>query len=641
VRNTLKLPDITQQEAIKMLFAAVRRAWRTFSSRRESPQVQTAPLLRDAATAERIDNQKKGHSQVHRVEAVERFFSLGFAAQSSGDVAHALAYFEQALGIDPKHFWALVSAAALQHRRGALESALDLYQKALEVDPSHAGNIHVNMGVILKDMVRVSASKAVLTRAVQLAPHSPEAHYNLGLVLYELGEITGAKNHFEAAIALRPDFQSAHSSLLCLYGLSGAYDPQESYQKHREWATRFADPLAPKSDSFHTTFDRDRRITIGYVSADLRNHSMQFFIEPVLEHHDRNTFQIICYDNWHGTDAVNTRLQGYVDKWRKIDSLTDEAVAELIRQDRVDILIDLSGHTTGNRLLVFARRPAPVQVSWLGYMCTTGLTAMDYRITDSNLDPPGTTEAHYSEKLFRVSAAATFSPPVNCPPVSELPARKNGYVTLLSVNNFTKVSDEVIALWVTILADIPGARLRLLALGGDEPSIQEEIIRRFQSFSHSKRLDLDRRIIIQGRRPISEFLQVFSEADIALDPFPYSGGTTSLHTLWMGLPIVTMEGDLELSRSTSGMIHACGLSHLVANSKSSYLSIACRLADDLEELAKLRSGLRASLAESIIGRSREVTASVEAAFKSMLSTRLKGQSPGISPRPITRQGVIG
>lgn len=609
-----------------MLFAVVKRAWRAICSGRKLPRTPTSLLSRNAAIASRIDD-RATHRYDDGAREAERLFSLGYAAQVSGDDAQALACFEQVRAIDPHHYWTLVSAAAVQHRSGALQAALDLYRQALNVEPSHAGNIHVNMGVVLKDMVRVSESKAVLTQAVQLAPRSPEAHYNLGLVLYELGEIASAKDHFEAAIALSPDFQSAHSSLLCLYGLSGAYDPQVSYQKHREWARRFADPLAPQPDSFPTTFDTTRRITIGYVSADFRNHSMQYFIEPVLANHDRTTFQIICYDNWHGTDAVNTRLQAHVDKWRKIDALSDEAVVELIKQDQVEILIDLSGHTTGNRLLVFARRPSPIQVTWLGYLCTTGLATMDYRITDSNLDPPGISEAHYSEKLFRVSAAATFSPPPNCPPVNALPAQKNGYVTFLSVNNFTKVSDEVIALWVTILASIPGARLRLLALGGDEPSIQGNIIRRFQSFSPSEGLDLSQKITIQGRRPISEFLKVFGEADIALDPFPYSGGTTSLHTLWMGVPIVTMEGDLELSRSTSGMIHACGLSHLVANSESGYLAIACRLAGDLEELARLRSGLRASLAESIIGRAREVTASVESAFKSMLATRLKGQSP--------------
>jgi len=609
-----------------MLFAVVKRAWRAILSGHKPPQTATSLLSRNAAIEEGMHG-RDDHNFDNSVLEVERLFSLGFAAHASGDDAQALAWFEQVRAIDPHHYWALVSAAAVQHRIGALEAALDLYREALTVQPSHAGDIHVNMGVVLKDMVRVTESKAVLTRAVQLAPHSPEAHYNLGLVLYELGEIASAKNHFEAAIGISPDFQSAHSSLLCLYGLSGAYDRQESFQKHREWASRFADPLAPELDFFHTTIDMNRRITIGYVSADFRSHSMQYFIEPVLASHDRNTFQIICYDNWHGIDAVNSRLQTYVDKWRKIHTLSDEAVVELIKRDRVDILVDLSGHTTGNRLLVFARKPAPIQVTWLGYLCTTGLSAMDYRITDSNLDPPGTSETNYSEKLFRVSAAATFSPPLDCPPVSALPALKNGYVTFLSVNNFTKVSDEVIALWVTILTNIPSARLRILALGGDEPSIQGNITRRFQSFSPSGGLDLSPRITIQGRRPISEFLKVFSEADIALDPFPYSGGTTSLHTLWMGLPIVTMEGDLELSRSTSGMIHACGLSHLVANSESSYLAIACGLAGDLKELARLRSGLRASLAASIIGHAREVTASVESAFKSMLVTRLKGQSP--------------
>ncbi len=563
------------------------------------------------------------------IESLPKFQSDSEALASHENIANAGAH----------DFWAVISAAGVKHQMGQFNEALILYRKALDLDARYAGSIYVNMGVVLKDLARISEAKSVLTKAVTIAPKSPEAHYNLGLVFYESGELADAMQQFEAAITLQPDFQAAHSSLLCIYGLTRNFAPLELFEKHREWAKRYADPITANCFTDYPLPLDGARITVGYVSADFREHSMQYFLEPIFSNHDRKSFRIICYDNWRGEDVVNRRLRSYADAWRKIHDLSDDVVAKRIRDDRVDILVDLSGHTAGNRLLVFARRPAPVQVTWLGYMCTTGLAAMDYRITDAYLDPPGKTDAYYTEKLVRISAAAAYSPAVDAPPVSPLPALRSGYLTFGSMNNYTKLSEDVIDYWVQILCSVNNSRLLLVVLGGDEPEVQNAILRRFARAWPNSPKDFEDQIIIKGRRPFSQFLHYFHEIDIALDPFPYSGGTTSLHTLWMGVPIITMEGNSELSRSTSGMIHACGLSRLVAKTGHEYRKIARDLAADLNQLTEIREALRGRLASSVLANARETTASLEAAYHEMWMTNQESASKSPRHQPSVNSGT--
>jgi predicted O-linked N-acetylglucosamine transferase (SPINDLY family) len=263
-------------------------------------------------------------------------------------------------------------------------------------------------------------------------------------------------------------------------------------------------------------------------------------------------------------------------------------------------------------------------------MCTTGLAAMDYRITDAYLDPSGKTDAYYSEKLIRIVSAAAFAPEPQSPPINRLPALDRGFVTFLSANNFAKVSDDVIEVWTRLLDELPQSRLRIVALGGDDSSIAQSIVSRFRRVARTHSTAIEARIQVQGRRPLTDFLRIFHDVDIALDPFPYSGGTTSLHTLWMGVPIVTLEGNSELSRSTSGMIRACGMPDLIAQTKDQYLEIARRLAGDTNSLGRIRNELRARLAASTINNASVVTKSLEAAYRTMWSDFLRASKASVA-----------
>lgn len=599
-----------------MLTELLRHTWKSLTRTRAQgalpPPVSSANGTEEAGLLARLQSFPEDADAWHR---------LGELANGTGSPETALTHHEMALRLAPDHFWAGLAAAGLAHQMGRHEYALTLYRHALTVPSghAHAAAILTNMGVILKDLVRLPEAIATYRQSLDADPDIAETHYNLGLALYETGLVDEAEQHLRRAIEIRPGFTTAHSSLLCIYGFSRNQDAKRLLEEHQRWGSIHADPLTPEHPRFDNTLDTSRRLTVGYVSADLCEHSMRFFMEPILANHDRNSFRIVCYDNWPGDDAVNQRLRTYTDGWRKVNRMNDEELAGQIRADRVDILVDLSGHTTGNRLLAFARKPAPVQVSWLGYMCTTGMRAMDYRITDPHLDPPGQTERFYTEELMRMPTAATFSPAPESPPVNSLPALARGYITFASFNNYTKVGDAVVACWVRLLQDLPSSRLMIVMLGGDDATIQAEARTRFASHCNGDADSVLRRIEIRGRRALPQFLRMFHEADVALDPYPHCGGTTSLHTLWMGLPIITIEGDSELSRSTGGMMRSCGLDHLVAQNQESYLNVAKRLAADLPGLADIRAGLRGRVAASSIGDSTFVTRNLESVYHAMWS----------------------
>ena len=599
-----------------MLTELLRHTWKSLTRRRAQAPLPPPPTgansTDEAGLLARLRSSPGDADAWHR---------LGELATRNGTLEAALAHHEAALHLAPDHFWAEVAAAGLAHQMGRREYALTLYRHALTVQSGHAHTaaILVNVGVILKDLVRLPEAVAAYRQSLEADPNIAETHYNLGLALYEMGLVDEAEKHLRRAIEIRPGFTTAHSSLLCIYGFSRNQDAKRLLEEHRRWAAIHADPLTPEHPRFDNSLDTGRRLTVGYVSADLCEHSMRFFMEPVLANHDRNSFRIVCYDNWPGDDAVNRRLRTYADDWRKVNRMNDEELAAQVRADRIDILVDLSGHTTGNRLLAFARKPAPVQVTWLGYMCTTGMRAMDYRITDPHLDPPGHTERFYTEGLIRIPSAATFSPAPESPPVNPLPAPTRGFVTFASFNNYTKVGDAVVACWVRLLQELPSSRLMIVMLGGDDANIQASTRARFASHSNGNSDSVVDRIEIRGRRALPQFLRIFHEVDVALDPFPHCGGTTSLHTLWMGVPVISIEGDSELSRSTGGMMRSCGLDHLIAQDQESYLNVARSLAADLPGLADIRAGLRGRVAASSIGDNAFFTRNLESAYHAMWS----------------------
>jgi predicted O-linked N-acetylglucosamine transferase (SPINDLY family) len=350
-----------------------------------------------------------------------------------------------------------------------------------------------------------------------------------------------------------------------------------------------------------------------------------YFIEPVLAHHDHNRFEVFCYSNLQQEDNVSERLKSRANYWRRIIALSDEQATQKIRADQIDILIDLNGHTGSNRLLVFARKPAPVQVTWLGYPATTGLSTVDYRLTDGFADPVGMTEHLHSEKLIRLPECfSCYRPPADAPEVSGLPAREKGYVTFGSFNNQAKINREVMAVWAKILQAVPGARLTLKNAGLGSKIVQRKVRETFLGWG----VEPDR-IELLGHDPYeSAHLERYRSIDIGLDPFPYNGATTTCEALWMGVPVVALAGQAHAGRVGVSQLSNLGLTELIGNTPEEYVAIATRWARDLERLSQLRAGLRARLAASPLTDAPRFTQNLEQAYRAMWQDWcLKGVSP--------------
>jgi len=442
---------------------------------------------------------------------------------------------------------------------------------------------------------KLQEAEAHYVEAIALDPLSSVLQYNLGLLLHGVGDLKGAEDCYQHALALNPDDQVIHSSLLCIGDFSIELTREEILNRHIAWARGFADPKTLLALPHKNVPDPRKRIRLGYVSADFRRHVTGRFIEPVLRYHDADKFEVYCYNNHEAEDDMTTHLRKISMHWRDIHDLDDVRVAERIRADGIDILIDLSGHSSGNRLLAFAHKPAPVQMTWMGYLNTTGLMAMDYRLTDDVADPAGV-DGYYRERLLRlpqpqwcyVPQAGPISAPAHRPSVRP----QDAHVTFGSLTRFMKVSDAAVDLWIRILRSSPGSRLCII----DVPD-------------HSRGLSFQRRFAEAGLADRVDFLptlrgdsywQVFEKIDVALDSFPYTGATTTCDCLWMGLPVVTLSGKCGVSRSATSLLSALDLSDLIVSSPDEYVALACALATDTNRIAAFRAEIRDRMRNSVI-----------------------------------------
>jgi predicted O-linked N-acetylglucosamine transferase (SPINDLY family) len=357
-----------------------------------------------------------------------------------------------------------------------------------------------------------------------------------------------------------------------------------------------------------------RRLRLGYLSPDFNHHAVAYFIEPVLAAHDRTRVEVFCYASVAVPDRFTDRLRGLAEHWRDIARLDDDAAAALIRADNLDLLIDLAGHSARHRLLVLARRPAPVQATWIGYPNTTGLDAIDYRITDAVSDPVGQTEAWHSEKLVRLPANfSCYRPDDDAPAVNNLPAAAAGAVTFGCFNQFAKVTPEVIALWARLLAKLPGSRLLLKSRGLGDPGVAARVQAAFAAAGVGPA-----RLILNGDElSVADHLGLYHKVDIALDPFPYNGTTTTCEALWMGVPVVTLAGSTHVSRVGASLLTHAGLAGWIAATPDDYVARAVAAVRDLPALAALRRGLREQVRTSPLCDAVRFTRGFEAACEAM------------------------
>jgi predicted O-linked N-acetylglucosamine transferase (SPINDLY family) len=536
-------------------------------------------------------------------------FNLGNALKEQGKLDEAIACFRRTLQLNPNFAEAYNNLATVLYDQGKLDDAADCYRRAAQLRPDFP-EVQNNLGNVLKDEGDLDQSVACYERALQLKPDYAEAHNNLGNAFKDQGRLSGAVACFRRALELKADFARAHSNLICTLHYCHGSSTESIRDELQRWAQEHAELLGKNVPTHPNERSPHRRLRVGYVSRDFRDHVVGRNIWPLVRNHDHEPFEITLYANMASADSMTAQFQACADSWCSIAGWTDQQVAERIRRDGIDILVDLAVHTAGNRLLVFARKPAPVQASFAGYPGSTGLTAIGYRLTDPYLDPPGASDGWCAEEPYRLPHSFwCYDPPNDEPAVAPLPAAKAGVITFGCLNNFCKINDQVLELWAKVLHIVDGSRLLLLAKEGSH---------RQRTLDYLARLDIAaERVEFSSMKPRPDYLALYHQVDIGLDTFPYNGHTTSLDAFWMGVPVITLVGNMPVGRAGLSQLTNLGLDELAARTPDDFLHIATQLAGDLPRLNDLRIGLRERMRQSPLMDATRFARNIEAAYRKM------------------------
>jgi predicted O-linked N-acetylglucosamine transferase (SPINDLY family) len=529
--------------------------------------------------------------------------------RDEGRFDDAIAACRRAIELKPDYPEACNNLGNALNDSGRFDEAIASYRQAIQLKGDHP-EVHNNLGIALRGTGRLDEAVASYRRAIELKPDYPEAHNNLGNALKEMGQLDEAIAAYRRATVLRPKLSDAHSNLLSTLNYHPGWDPATIFEEHRRWHYRYAEPLQRFIQPHRNERSPDRRLRIGYVSPDFRKHPVGHFLLPLLMRHDHKHCEIFCYAQVRASDVLTEQLRTHADHWHSLTGLQDGPAAELIRQHQIDILVDLSGHTAHNRLMFFAHKPAPVQVTFLGYPNTTGLATMDYRLTDAYADPPGLTEPWHSEQLFRLPQCAWCYQPAASPPIEP---RKEGPITFGCFNNFAKVTEPMLLLWARILHQVPGSRLLLKTRALSSENARQRVRQVLgEAGIDSECLEL------RGHEPAhDDHLALYQRLDVALDTFPYHGTKTTCEAMWMGVPVVTLAGKTHPSRVGVSLLNNIGLPELVANSPEEYVRLAVELAGDPPRLSHLRSTLRQRMEGSPLMDAPRFARDMETAYRSM------------------------
>lgn len=506
--------------------------------------------------------------------------------------------------------------------QGMKEEAVVCYNKAIILKPEYP-EAYNNLGNTLKDLSRRDEALKAFWMAVRMAPHMVEIQLNLGNELFACGRHAEALRVFECAVAIKSDFVDAHNAMIFVNDLEPCTTAQSAYEQRLRWAEKFTEHLW--TDNLHPNDpDPDRKLNIGYVSGDFREHSAARVFGGMILQADKTQFEIFCYHNSkHPSDSYTEEFKGAANHWRDISMLTDEDAAEAIRADEIDILVDLSGHTGGNRLLSFARKPAPIQVTAWGYVTGTGMRAMDYMFADPVLIPPDE-QKYYAEKLRYLPAYGGRMQGEPFPDVNPLPALNgDGLISFGSLNRMAKMTPEGFQLWVDVLNAVPNSGLIIKAGElGDEQS-REEMLQTFVKLGVDKG-----RLIVRGGSPWEDHMAAYNQIDIVLDTFPQTGGATTMEALMMGVPVVTLRHPTCAGRPSAAILTAIGLSDWIADTPADYVRIAKEKAANLERLSALRQNLRAQFLKSPVGDNVGYCRAVEKEYRLMWQEWCEKSTPG-------------
>lgn len=574
-------------------------------------------------------------------EYIEALRSLGTLMQNQGRHENAMTYYQKALSLSPKDAKTHLYIAEALSENGETESAIQSYFKAISYKKDFAvaynklaqllyehdditeaitiyetwirlnpddWSFHAHLGWFYNDMGRYSEAVSLLQDAINKNQNSINIYNNLGCALTSQGHIQEALDAFHQALSIQPDSASVYSNLLFTSQYS-SISSKDLFELHLKYSEQIEHPIKPTWLPHENTRNKERPLRVGYVSGDLWKHTVSYFFEPILKHHNKEEIETYCYNNSSIKDENTHLFMNMAAHWINCAKMSDDELAARIREDGIDILVDLSGHTARNRLPVFARKPAPVQVTWIGYAGTTGLASMDYRLTDAYMDPPGQTERYHTENLVRLPHSAPYQPPADCPDINELPALTHPHLTLASLNEPKKINQRVAHLWGRILTALPGSRLMLGNVSDDD--IRRRLIELFEQAGVS-----EERLILQPRVSMPDYLALHHQIDLGLDPFPYNGGTTSMHALWMGVPVISLAGEHPVSRCGAAIMSRVGLENFITCTEEEYLQRVLEIARDLPSLSAIRHSLRARMLDTT-NDDRIIVQELEAAYRQM------------------------
>ena len=548
-----------------------------------------------------VQNQKKNNFQVAENLYKEvlkinpnhfgSIFLLGTLSIKIKNFDRAIQLLNQAILIQPNHAQSHNNLGVVFVELGEVQKAMSYYQTAINSQPNYA-DAHNNLGVVFRELGEVQKAISCYQKAINIQPDYADAHYNQGNALKELGEFKKAISCYQKAINSKHNYALAYNNMLFTLLYMEKTDSKYYLSKTRE----FRSSLKPINDDLLLKYQfniKPKKLRIGFVSGDFREHPVGFFLLDTLKHLKNNDLELIAYSNSQIEDSLSIKLKSHFTIWHEIVSQSNMNVINKIRKDGIHVLVDLSGHSEKNRLPIFINKPAPVQVSWVGYPGSTGIPEIDYLIGDPFVTPENM-NGHFTEKIFRLpNIWVCFTAPDFDVQISDLPVIKNGYVTFGSFNHLSKINDEVISLWSKILKSIPKSKIFLKTKQLNNSHLKEKIISKFKENG----INLNSIILEEGTSR-SKLLNSYNKVDIALDPFPYSGGVTSLEAIWMGVPVLTKKGFKFVSRTTESIIHNLGMPDWVANDENEYVKKAIKFSTNLELLTEINKSLRQVALES-------------------------------------------
>jgi predicted O-linked N-acetylglucosamine transferase (SPINDLY family) len=553
-------------------------------------------------------------------EFLEAHNNLGNTFKALGRLDEAVVSYRRALELRPDSAEVHSNLGNAFKALGQPGEAVASYRRALKINPDLT-EAHYNMGNALQDLGQFDDAMACFNRALRDNPGYVDAHNNLGNTLKDLGQFDDAAASYRRALEIKPDFAMAYSNLLFSLNYSASSDTiPHCLEEARRYGQMLEQKKGVKRFVAWSCPPEPKRLRVGLVSGDLRNHPVGYFLEGILEHLDASRVELIAYPTVDKSDEITDAIRPRFAAWTPLAGKSDEAAARLIHADGVHVLLDLSGHTANNRLPIFAWKPAPVQSSWLGYFATTGISGIDYILGDPYVTP-AEEASHFTERIWRLPECyLCFTPPKFALAVESLPTLSAGHITFGSFNNLAKINDAVVALWARVLQAVLGSRLFLKSPQLNDLKVCETTRQRF-----ADRGIASDRLILEGPSPRGELLASYKCVDIALDPFPYPGGTTSLEGLWMGVPVITRRGDRFLSHVGESIAHNAGLSDWIAVGDEDYVLRASKFAANLGDLATLRAGLRQRMLVSPLFNAPRFARHFEAALWGMWESRQSWQ----------------